>query len=117
MALKSFNLFLNFRIPAFKKTINVDPDKSISIRSFLIGSICQNISTINNVLESMDVKSAISACRELGVKIVRTKPKSYKIFGKGLGSLNARKNLEINFQISILCFFCRLSPFFYFFVF
>ena len=97
MALKSFNLFLNFKIPKFRKTINVDPDKSISIRSFLIGSICQKISTINNVLESMDVKSAISACRELGVKIVRTKSKSYKIFGKGLGSFNARKNLEINF--------------------
>ncbi len=97
MASKSFNLFLNFRIPSFKKTINVDPDKSISIRSFLIGSICQNISIINNVLDSMDVKSAIAACRKLGVKIDKIKSNSYKIYGKGLGSFYAKKNLEINF--------------------
>tara|TARA_Y100000591_G_C21793247_1_gene677795 strand:- start:181 stop:1527 length:1347 start_codon:yes stop_codon:yes gene_type:complete len=97
MASKSFNLFLNFRIPSFKKTINVDPDKSISIRSFLIGSICQNISIINNVLDSMDVKSAIAACRKLGVKIDKIKSNSYKIYGKGLGSFYAKNNLEINF--------------------
>ena len=97
MPLKSFNIFLNNKISAFKKTINVDSDKSISIRSFLIGSICQNISTINNVLESMDVTSAIEACRKLGIKIKKIKPKSYKIHGKGLGSFHAKKNLEINF--------------------
>ena len=74
MPLKSFNIFLNNKISAFNKTINVDSDKSISIRSFLIGSICQNISTVDNVLESMDVKSTIKACRKLGIKIQRVKP-------------------------------------------
>ena len=97
MPLKSFNIFLNNKISAFNKTINVDSDKSISIRSFLIGSICQNISTVNNVLESMDVKSTIEACRKLGIKIQRIKPKFYKIYGKGLGAFSTNKNTEINF--------------------
>ena len=44
MSKKNFNVFLNNKIKPFNKTIKVDSDKSISIRSFLIGSICQNIS-------------------------------------------------------------------------
>ena len=59
MSKNSFNLILNNKIPAFKKVIKVDADKSISIRSFLIGAICQNISVANNILESDDVLSAI----------------------------------------------------------
>ena len=97
MSLKSFSVNIKNKIIPFQKIINIDPDKSISIRSFLIGSICQNISVANNVLESDDVKSTISACRKLGVKITRIKPKSYKIYGKGIGSLAAKKNLELNF--------------------
>jgi 3-phosphoshikimate 1-carboxyvinyltransferase len=97
MSLKSFNLILRNKIPTFDKKIIVDPDKSISIRSFLIGSISQNVSTVNNILESMDVKSTITACRKLGVKIYKIKSKSYKIFGKGLGSFFAKKNLQLNF--------------------
>ena len=96
MSSKSFNLILNSKVPAFKKTIKVDSDKSISIRSFLIGSICHNISTVHNILESMDVKSTIMACQKLGVKIIRIKSQSYKIFGKGLGSFSAKKNAELN---------------------
>ena len=97
MQLKSFSLKLNHKIKPFKKTIKVDSDKSMSIRSFLIGSISQSISTASNVLESEDVLSAISCLKKLGVKIVRTKPQSYKIYGKGLGSLFAKKNLTLNF--------------------
>ena len=70
MLSKSFNLTACKKIQSFKKVIEVDPDKSISIRSFLIGSISQNISTAKNVLESQDVMSTISACRKLGIKIV-----------------------------------------------
>ena len=52
MIQKKFNLFLNSKISNYKKKIAVDSDKSISIRSFLVGSISNNISTVNNVLES-----------------------------------------------------------------
>jgi 3-phosphoshikimate 1-carboxyvinyltransferase len=97
MSQKKFNVFLNSKILSFKKTIKVDPDKSLSIRSFLIGSISQNISTAKNILESDDVKSTISACRKLGVKINRVSAGFYKIYGKGLGSFIAKNNSSLNF--------------------
>ena len=97
MQSKSFSLKLNHKIKPFKKSIKVDSDKSISIRSFLIGSISQNISFTKNVLESEDVISSINCLRKLGVKIIRNKPQSYKIYGKGLGSLFAKRNLTLNF--------------------
>ena len=73
MASKSFDLNLNCKISSFNKTIQVDSDKSISIRSFLIGAISQNISSVNNVLESDDVLSTINCLKKLGVKIVKKK--------------------------------------------
>ena len=94
MSVKKFTVSLNHKIKKFNKSIEVDSDKSLSIRSFLIGSISQNISIATNVLESDDVKSCISACQKLGVKIIKIKSKSYKIFGKGLGSFFAKKNLK-----------------------
>ena len=97
MPSKSFNLNLNYKISPFKKTIQVDSDKSISIRSFLIGAISQDISTVNNVLESDDVMSTINCLKRLGVKILKKKRKFYKIYGKGLGSLYAKKNTLLNF--------------------
>ena len=52
MSTKPFNLSIYNSIKSFKKTIVVDSDKSLSIRSFLIGAISQNISKVSNVLES-----------------------------------------------------------------
>ena len=97
MLSKRFNLTLNKKILPYKKVIKVDSDKSISIRSFLIGSISHDISKVKNVLESQDVFSTINCLEKLGVKIKKKKAQSYLIFGKGLGSLTARKNLELNF--------------------
>ena len=96
MKSKKFSIKIKQKIKPFHKIIEVDSDKSLSIRSFLIGSICQNISTATNVLESEDVKSTIEACKKLGVKIVKSRSGSYKIYGKGLGSLFAKKNTIIN---------------------
>ena len=112
---KSFLVKVKNQIKPYNKTIRVDSDKSLSIRSFLIGSICQNISTVTNVLESEDVKSTISACRKLGVKIIRYRPRCYKIYGKGLGSFFAKKNLTINVGNSgtlsrLLCGICATTP-------
>ena len=97
MSVKRFNLSVNEKIPTFSKTIKVDTDKSISIRSFLIGSICQNISYTKNVLESEDVISTIECLKKLGVKIVKLKTGYYKIYGKGLGSFYGKENFELNF--------------------
>ena len=97
MSSKSFNLYIHYKIPEFKKSIKVDSDKSISIRSFLIGAISQNISSVRNVLESHDVFSTIKCLRKLGVKIEKLKKKKYLIYGKGLGSFLAKKNTILNF--------------------
>ena len=69
MQSKSFSLKLNYKIKPFNKSIKVDSDKSLSIRSFLIGSISQDISSAKNVLESEDVISTINCLKKLGVKI------------------------------------------------
>ena len=97
MQSKSFSLRLGHKIKPFKKSIKVDSDKSISIRSFLIGSISQDISFARNILESEDIISTINCLKKLGVQIKRDKPQSYKIYGKGLGSLFIKKNLTLNF--------------------
>ena len=94
---RPFDLSVNQRTKNFNKVIRVDSDKSISIRSFLIGSICQKISTVKNVLESDDVISAITCLKKLGVKIKKIKQKNYIIFGKGLGSLAGGKKYSAEF--------------------
>ena len=96
MSTKSFNLKIRNKISPFKKIIKVDSDKSISIRSFLIGSISHGISCVENSLESEDVLSTIKCLKKLGVKI-RRKNKKYFVYGKGFGSLVAKKNLKLNF--------------------
>ena len=93
----SLTVVLRHKIKQFNKSINVDPDKSLSIRSFLIGSISQGISTASNILESEDVKNTITVCKKLGVKIKKIKPKIYRIYGNGLGSLYLKKQTELNF--------------------
>ena len=96
MSHKKFNLSVNKKINSYNKTIKVDSDKSISIRSFIIGSISENITTINNVLESEDVFASVNCLKKLGIKITKIK-KKYLVYGKGLGSLQINKNGKLNF--------------------
>ena len=96
MSQKSFNLILKHKILPFNKSIRVDSDKSISIRSFLIPSISKNISVVKNLLESDDVLSTINCLKKLGIKIIKKKSKNYLVYGKGLGSLSIKKNSSIN---------------------
>ena len=93
---KGFTVNVSKQIKPYNKTIYVDSDKSISIRSFLIGAISHNISEIKNVLESSDVFSCINCLRKLGVKIDKVKAKQYLVYGKGLGSFFANKNIVLN---------------------
>ena len=97
MPTKSFNLLVKNIILPFKKKIKVDSDKSISIRSFLLGSISQNITSVKNALESEDVLSTINCLKQLGVKIIKKKTGEYLVYGKGLGSMVAKKNAILNF--------------------
>ena len=94
---QKFSLVIKKPIKNFKKKIIVDSDKSISIRSFLIGSISHGISSIKNVLESEDVFSTINCLRALNIKILNSGNKTYKVYGKGLGSYKARNSSKLNF--------------------
>ena len=96
MIRKKFDLVVNEKISTFKKTIQVDSDKSISIRSLLLGSIANKISEVKNILESEDVLSTLKCLKDLGVKITKKKG-TYKIRGKGLGSFFIKKNSKLNF--------------------
>jgi len=93
---KSFSINTFDQIKPFNKTISVDSDKSISIRSFLLGAISHNISEIKNVLESEDILSCINCLKKLGVKIKKVKAKHYLVYGKGLGSFYAKKNTVLD---------------------
>ena len=97
MASKSFSVIFHEKINAFNKTVHIDSDKSISQRSFIIGSICEGTSTVKNILESHDIYSTINCLRKLNCKIKRIRKGEYKIFGKGLGSYYCNKNTVLNF--------------------
>ena len=73
MASKKLIINLNSKLPKFNKTIHCDSDKSISIRSFIIGAISNGISTVSNALESEDVLASINCLRKLGVIIKKKK--------------------------------------------
>jgi len=88
------------KIKSFNKSIFPDTDKSISIRSFIIGSISEGITKTNNVLESTDVLQTIKVLKKLGVKIKKIKKGKYEIYGKGLGSFYCKKNTVLNFSNS-----------------
>ena len=96
MSIERYSVITKKKIGSFNKTIEVDGDKSISIRAFLIGSISQGISEIRDMLESEDVFSTIKCLRILGVKIKKVRNKRYFVYGKGLGSLSAKKNITLD---------------------
>ena len=91
-----YSLLLEKRIKEFNKITNIDSDKSISIRSFIVGSISQGVSKVKNVLESQDVFSTINCLRKLGSKIKKIRQGQYEIYGKGLGSFHCKKNADID---------------------
>ncbi len=55
-----YSVVFKERIKEFKKSIDVDSDKSLSIRSILFGAIAEGVSEVKNLLESDDVISTIT---------------------------------------------------------
>ena len=64
------NILINQKIKNFKKKIEVDGDKSLSIRWILFSSLASAKSTAQNLLLSEDVMAAISAIRKLGIRVI-----------------------------------------------
>mgnify|MGYP001250333510 FL=1 len=112
---KNFSVIVNKKIKKFNKTIEVDSDKSISIRSFLISSISQGISEVSNTLESQDVFDTISSLKKLNCKIKKISKKKYLVYGKGLGSYYTNKSEVLNLGNSgtgfrLLSSICSTTP-------
>ena len=84
-------LFINSGYNSFKKTISVDGDKSISIRTLLLGSQAFGKTFIKNILLSEDIISSINCLKKLGIKISLRKKNCY-IYGKGLNGFEYKRN-------------------------
>ena len=84
---------INQRINPFNKIINVNGDKSISIRCVLLASQAIGISKIYNLLESEDVINALKSISKLGIKYKKFK-RYYEINGFGLNGFNDKKKLN-----------------------
>ena len=83
------------KIRDFNKIIKVDGDKSLSIRSLLIGSQSFGKSIIYNLPKSEDVLSTVNGLKKLGVNLI-SKNNKYLIYGAGLNSFNFKKGITIN---------------------
>ena len=88
-------LFINNNLNSFKKTIWVDGDKSISIRTLLLGSQAYGKTTIENILLSEDIINSINCLKKLGIKISLNQNSCY-IYGKGLNGFEFKKNIVLN---------------------
>ncbi len=79
---------------SLKGILSVPGDKSISIRSLLISSICFGNSKIFNILKSDDIFSTLESLEHLGIKIEKKK-KYIEVFGKGGVFKNPKKEINL----------------------
>ena len=82
-------------IRPFKKKIEIEGDKSLSIRWALLASQAVGRSRSINLLKSEDVISTIRCLKKLGIKIKNSK-NSCEIFGNGLNGFKYKKNITLN---------------------
>jgi len=94
--LKSKNI-INYRnkIKSFHKTIEIEGDKSLSIRWALLASQAIGKSKSFNLLKSEDVFSTLNCLKKLGVKY-ELKKNECIIHGVGLNGYKYKKNITLN---------------------
>ncbi len=86
---------INNTIKPFNKILEIEGDKSLSIRWALLASQAKGKSKSINLLKSEDVLSTLSCLRKLGVKI-KLKKKICEINGLGLNGYKYKKNITLN---------------------
>ena len=82
-------------IKPFNKTIEIEGDKSLSIRWALLASQAIGKSTSMNLLKSQDILSTLKCLKKLGVKVYMDKKKC-EIFGMGINGYNYKNNIVLN---------------------
>ena len=89
------SLLINKKIKPFNKRIDVDGDKSLSIRFTLLASLAVGKSKAYGLLKSEDVMSTINCLKKLGVKI-KFRQNYCEVIGMGLNGYDYKKNLTLN---------------------
>ena len=69
---KSF-VKIDKKIKNFNKKINIDGDKSLSIRWALIASQAIGVSKAKNLLKSEDVQNTLNCLKKLGIKVTQNR--------------------------------------------
>ena len=92
--MKNF-LKIDKKINSFNKKIDVDGDKSISIRWALLASQAKGKSKGYNILKSEDVLNTLNCLTKLGVKI-NLKKEFCEIYGNGLNTYSHKDNLTLD---------------------
>ena len=82
-------------IKPFNKTLQIEGDKSLSIRWALLASQAIGKSTANNILKSEDVLNTLRCLKKLGVKIKLDKKKC-TIYGMGINGYRYKKKIVLN---------------------
>ena len=82
-------------IKPFNKTLEIEGDKSISIRWALLASQADGKSKAFNILKSDDVKNTLMCLKKLGVKIKFNK-NICEICGLGLNGYKYKKNISLD---------------------
>ena len=91
----SSRIKINNIIEPFNKILEIEGDKSLSIRFALLASQSDKKSKATNLLKSEDVLSTLNCLRKLGVKI-KFKKKICEINGLGLNGYKYKKNITLN---------------------
>jgi 3-phosphoshikimate 1-carboxyvinyltransferase len=86
---------INKTIKPFNKILEIEGDKSLSIRWVLLASQAKGISKSTNLLKSEDVISALNCLKKLGVKI-KLKKKICEIHGLGLNGYKYKKDITLD---------------------
>ncbi len=82
-------------IRPFNKSIQIDGDKSLSIRWALLASQAKGKSKSSNLLRSEDVLNTLECLKKLGVKINLSKNYCV-IYGEGLNKFKYEKKITLN---------------------
>ena len=86
---------INNTIKPFNKILEIEGDKSLSIRWALLASQAKGKSKSKNLLKSEDVLSTLNCLRKLGVRI-KFRKKICEINGLGLNGYKYKNNITIN---------------------
>ncbi len=83
------------KIKPFAKTLNIEGDKSLSIRWALLASQATGKSYAKNLLKSDDVLNTLKCLKKLGTKIKKKKDR-YEIYGLGLNGYKFKNNIVLD---------------------